>query len=410
MVANEPADHPDDPEPHNPWAAQPPENEPEPSPDEFDEFLLRRLGDTPPPPPVQPDPVTDDAALNERFSAFFADNDEPKEKNETWLDSFWKNDVPESEKQEFAQQAPDDAASSADTQQNVSDDFLYQEWMRLSGQNADGPRETRTETPTENTARIFDFEEPANAEPQQTEPNTAYDRAFLFEDNSNTFTPTEVNSSIFSTSEDRSGQVLEEMRSLIKEELPAPHQDAFVQPAKLPKERKAPLKFTRLEIILISLIIVLVLATGLIIIRGTFFVPAISAPPASTAILPNTPESVPSPTELIMTGGWKFQLNKNTMVDDLWNPTGPEWFAGTEVSRIVALPWSPQLEAILPSLKPGDPITLLFDNQSEIIYKIEKVEQISATQAELMNNTTPSLVIFLYGQNSPSRWVITSLP
>jgi hypothetical protein len=398
MVANEP---PIDPEQSNSETSDK-SNEPE----EVQDSLLRGLG-TPKEKPKKEvaAPQSEEDILNDRLSAFLEETEKSPEQNEPWLNNFWNNEVSDDEKRRpSGDELEADTSSSPDISSQVMDDYLYEEWKRISG-NSGNPAQEPPVTPS----KIFDFstqeseEVPLNHLPEP--------REFDFLEGIEEPTPPEELDSIFTLPVDRSHEALVEMRSLIQDD--APHSsEVFIDKDRPVQAKKRKTKLTRLEVFLISFIVLLTLATASIVIRSIYF-PAHVQEPASTAgpsVIVTAGDILPTPHELIMTGGWSFPLNKNTLVDGQWKPRGPEWLADADVSRIVALPWNAQLEAIVHSLNPGDSITLVFNNQTEIKYKVQKSEQIAVTDAELMNSTTPSLIIILYGQDSPSRWVITCLP
>jgi hypothetical protein len=72
--------------------------------------------------------------------------------------------------------------------------------------------------------------------------------------------------------------------------------------------------------------------------------------------------NLPFPASVSLPGGWSFSLGRGALQEGKWNPQGAEWLEGTEVCRWVALPWSRQLEAVIRTLNPNDPVELVMSN------------------------------------------------
>lgn len=125
---------------------------------------------------------------------------------------------------------------------------------------------------------------------------------------------------------------------------------------------------------------------------------------------PEVVSNVPFPTSVSLPGGWTFQLGKGSLVDGNWNPKGAEWLQGTEVCRWVALPWSRQLEAVIRTLNPDDPINLGMSNNDVLTYKVYSVEQMSPEEMQKLDSNTPCLLVVLAEPDAEKRWVLTALP
>ncbi len=122
------------------------------------------------------------------------------------------------------------------------------------------------------------------------------------------------------------------------------------------------------------------------------------------------PSNVPFPASVSLPGGWMFQLGKGTLVDGNWNPKGAEWLQGTEVCRWVALPWSRQLEAVVRTLNPDDPIELGMSNNDTLTYKVYSIKQMSPAEMQKLDSNTPCLLVVLAEPDAEKRWVLTALP
>ena len=129
-----------------------------------------------------------------------------------------------------------------------------------------------------------------------------------------------------------------------------------------------------------------------------------------TAVAPQTqlPADIPYPTGVTLPGGWHFQLGRNTMVDGVWKPTQSEWLEGTELRRVVALPWNRQTEAVVRSFQEGDQIDLELSNSDILNYTVERIGQVSIDDSSVYSDTSPSLIIILFDEeeNALERWVV----
>ena len=120
--------------------------------------------------------------------------------------------------------------------------------------------------------------------------------------------------------------------------------------------------------------------------------------------------NLPFPTAVSLPGGWTFQLGRGSVQNGEWDPDGAEWLEGTEVCRWVALPWSTQLEAVLRTLNPNDPIELVMSNNDTLIYEVYSIRQLSAQEMQQLDSNSPCLLLILTGSGSEERWVLTALP
>src|SRR3990172_1835993 len=102
--------------------------------------------------------------------------------------------------------------------------------------------------------------------------------------------------------------------------------------------------------------------------------------------------SLPFPTLMSLPGGLNFALGKGTLTDGEWNPRGPEWLEGTEVCRWVAIPWSRQLEAVIRTLNPDDPIDLVMSNNDKLVYKVYSIRQMSNEEFQKVDTNSPCLL------------------
>ena len=120
--------------------------------------------------------------------------------------------------------------------------------------------------------------------------------------------------------------------------------------------------------------------------------------------------NLPYPTSVALPGGWSCKLGKGTLQDGEWNPNGAEWLEGTEVCRWVALPWSLQLEAVMRTLNPKDPIELGMSNNDRLVYQVYSVRELTPEEMQELDSSSPCLLLVLTQSDSDKRWVLTALP
>ena len=118
----------------------------------------------------------------------------------------------------------------------------------------------------------------------------------------------------------------------------------------------------------------------------------------------------PPSGSLSLPGGLSFSLGKGALKDGEWNPQGPEWLEGTEVCRWVAIPWSTQLEAVIRTLNPDDPIELVMSNNDRLTYKVYSVQQLSNEELQNLPSDSPCLLLVLAKADTETCWVLTALP
>jgi hypothetical protein len=128
--------------------------------------------------------------------------------------------------------------------------------------------------------------------------------------------------------------------------------------------------------------------------------------PASVAPVSN----LPYPASVSLPGGWSFKLGRGTVQNGKWDPQGAEWLEGTEVCRWVALPWSRQLEAVVRTLNPKDPIELVMSNNDKFVYQVYSVRQLSPEEMQQLDSNSPCLLLILTQPDVEKRWVLTALP
>jgi len=120
--------------------------------------------------------------------------------------------------------------------------------------------------------------------------------------------------------------------------------------------------------------------------------------------------NLPFPSGVSLPGGWSFKLGKGILQNGKWEPRGAEWLEGTEVCRWVALPWSRQLEAVVRTLNPKDPIELTMSNNDKFVYGVYSVRQLTPEEMQKLDSNSPCLLVILTQPDAEKRWVLTAVP
>ena len=146
---------------------------------------------------------------------------------------------------------------------------------------------------------------------------------------------------------------------------------------------------------------VALLAAILVLSNMTVVVAQPTAPPAPTAYI-----NAPFPTQVILPGGWTFNLTPVTLREGMWANQGAEWLQGSEITKWVALPWSKQLEAVVVTFGPEEQIELIMSNLDRLKYKVESVQEVPVDKVRELNRNTPSLLLILANKDSDTRLVV----
>lgn len=147
--------------------------------------------------------------------------------------------------------------------------------------------------------------------------------------------------------------------------------------------------------------------------------PEASATPSATAS-PSLPSATPFAVSLLAgeaapegsdpasleLAGLSYVLGAGRVVEGQWLPVGAEWLRGTEVRRVVALPYEAALVELLPTLKPGDELLLRLRSGEVVRYRLRAVQRRARQQIEVLAGRDPSLVVILAGEPSAERWLI----
>jgi hypothetical protein len=133
-------------------------------------------------------------------------------------------------------------------------------------------------------------------------------------------------------------------------------------------------------------------------------------PPTATPASTTEALGIPVPMGLSLPGGWHFQVSTGHTVDGKWEPVSSEWLEGTEIRRVIAIPWNKQVEAVVRTFEAGDTINLEMSNGDRLSYKVQTVSQVPETETSILYDTHPSLAVILMDPEADQRWVIVAAP
>ena len=112
-----------------------------------------------------------------------------------------------------------------------------------------------------------------------------------------------------------------------------------------------------------------------------------------------------NPVSLLF-AGVEYQV-KTAELNPEWAPDGVEWWPGTDVRRVFAVPYQ---ESVLAEAFAhlGKTITVRLRTGAAIHYRLDDVEKAHTLQIEKLTSDSPSIALILYGpEESDERWFIT---
>jgi hypothetical protein len=120
---------------------------------------------------------------------------------------------------------------------------------------------------------------------------------------------------------------------------------------------------------------------------------------ASVARGPNDPVSVEF-------GGVAFELTRSKLDNGEWLPVLAEWLDGSELRRVVAVPFSQEVGQAVARLKYGDILRLRLGSSEVVEYRLVDIARLTRHQIEVLSSLSPSLVIVLHSERASERYVL----
>lgn len=169
-----------------------------------------------------------------------------------------------------------------------------------------------------------------------------------------------------------------------------------------PKRKRSPIRIIILLILLASFGYVLVFASKNLSKLAPIAVPTFTPVPTY---------SIPTPFSVEFPGGWIFLLGTSEKAFPDWKPSQAEWFKDTTICKLIAIPWTKQIDAVYKTLEPGEKFILTMSNKDEAVYQIETLEtSLVESIMKKLNRNSPCMVIFLFRENTLTAQVIISSP
>lgn len=149
--------------------------------------------------------------------------------------------------------------------------------------------------------------------------------------------------------------------------------------------------------------------------------PTVAPTPVLTATLPITVTPTPYALALglvdeaaeggndpasVELAGHSFVLSAGEARGGTWQPVGAEWLIGTELRRVVAVPYSPDLANAVARLREGDVVNLRLRSGEVVKYRVAQVARVKRHQIEVLTDRNPSIAVVLYGERAGERTVV----
>jgi hypothetical protein len=132
---------------------------------------------------------------------------------------------------------------------------------------------------------------------------------------------------------------------------------------------------------------------------------ATSTPYALVMATAKVPGGVNDPVSVEF-GGVTFVLYESSLQGGEWQPSVAEWLKGTELRRVLAVPYSGEVGNAVAGMKYGDWIKLRLNSGEVVLYQIVEIARVKRHQIEILAEQKPSVAILLYGERSADRYVL----
>ncbi len=120
---------------------------------------------------------------------------------------------------------------------------------------------------------------------------------------------------------------------------------------------------------------------------------------ANVARGPNDPVSVEF-------GGVAYELTRSKLENGEWSPVLAEWLDGSQLRRVVAVPYSQEVGQAVARLKYGDILRLRLSSSEVVEYHLVDIARIKRHQIEVLSSLSPSLAVVLHSERASERYVL----
>lgn len=152
--------------------------------------------------------------------------------------------------------------------------------------------------------------------------------------------------------------------------------------------------------------------------------PTATITPEIIPVIIPTIANTPTPTDLIINdksiasrnnepasleiAGLSYILGTGRVKQGVWEPKAAEWLDGSDLRRIIAIPYDYQTVDTLSHIPPGNVAKIRLRSGEIVKYKIAETFRVQRQQIEILAEKKPSLIIILSGEESIERTVITA--
>lgn len=139
-----------------------------------------------------------------------------------------------------------------------------------------------------------------------------------------------------------------------------------------------------------------------------------TAPPVTSTPMPTAaiPEVQSAPVQVVL-GNRTLPVVITGVAAGDWlvdsRPDTLSWLAGTQVNKVFALYGEANRDALV-SLAPGDRVSVHDDREQDVTYVVETSEPVPRSDTDLLDQTTPGLVVVLAGTGGENRWAVVARP
>ena len=148
------------------------------------------------------------------------------------------------------------------------------------------------------------------------------------------------------------------------------------------------------------------------------FPPTATLTPTKPTTLPSTPYALvlnnddanvargPNDPVSVEFGGVAYELTRSKLENGEWNPVLAEWLDGSELRRVVAVPFSQEVGQAVARLKYGDILRLRLGSSEVVEYLLVNIARLKRHQIEVLSSLSPSLAIVLHSERASERYVL----
>ncbi len=151
--------------------------------------------------------------------------------------------------------------------------------------------------------------------------------------------------------------------------------------------------------------------------------PSPSLTPTTEPIIPSpTIVNTPTPTDFIINNndipsknnqpasieiaGLSYVLGTGQIKNGIWQPQAAEWLNGSDLRRVIAIPYDHQTVNTLTNIPPGTVAKLRLRSGEVVKYKIAETYRVQRQQIEILAEKKPSVAIILSGEPGILRTII----